>query len=332
MKEGLFSVLIPCYNHEKYIKDLFNSLIEQKYNNLEILICDDCSVDNSWEIINTYEDILNNYFSKVVIIKNNSNEGITKTLNRLLDYANGEFIKVIASDDMLDPQYFRRVYEVFLSNNEIDVVATNGWIVDDETHFEPNIKGIGEKCIIDKENSFNNECLFEQLYNGNIFPAPGLAFRKSVYEKVGKYDENTIIEDWEFLLRVAHNRKNFFWIKDCLFYYRKSINSVTSQKDNNLEKRMIKFFLAEIYIIDKYGLYISHKTYVKRRIDKIYDCYDYAISHKFIEMKKIMKKKKHFSLINVIDYGIRDYLLLKKKRIRNTLRRMKDRFKSFDFE
>ena len=102
-KQPFVSIIIPCYNHEDFLDDCLASILNQTYQNIEILICDDCSPDNSYEKILSYKEKLENKFNNVVILKNEVNCGVTKNVNRMLKLAKGEFVKTIASDDSMAP-------------------------------------------------------------------------------------------------------------------------------------------------------------------------------------------------------------------------------------
>ena len=86
MSSPLVSVIIPCYNASKYVEQAVRSVMEQTYQNLEIICCDDCSTDNTLEILEklALED------SRITVVKNDSNLKIVKTLNKLIGLATGK--------------------------------------------------------------------------------------------------------------------------------------------------------------------------------------------------------------------------------------------------
>lgn len=95
--EKLVSVLIPCYNEEKYILECITSVLNQTYRNLEVIVLDDCSTDKSQDIIKSIQDSRLSYvFSKV-------NEKHQISWNKLLHMANGDYVKILCADDRLDP-------------------------------------------------------------------------------------------------------------------------------------------------------------------------------------------------------------------------------------
>ena len=97
--DALISVLIPAYNHENYIQDTIDSVIRQTYNNIELIILDDGSSDNTLAKIKEYESKCQKRFKRF-LYSTQKNQATVKTLNSLLSKAKGEYIAMIASDDM----------------------------------------------------------------------------------------------------------------------------------------------------------------------------------------------------------------------------------------
>ena len=91
---GLVSIIMPNYNSAKYIKDAIDSVVAQTYTNWELIIVDDCSLDNSFEIINQYKD------ARIKLIKNESNSGAAISRNNAIKMAQGRWIAFLDSDDL----------------------------------------------------------------------------------------------------------------------------------------------------------------------------------------------------------------------------------------
>ena len=95
MEQPLVSVCIPAYNNAAYIKDTIDSILRQTYTNLELVICDDNSKDDTVEVIESIKD------SRIKLIKNEKNLGMSGNWNNCLKHCTGEYIKLICADDML---------------------------------------------------------------------------------------------------------------------------------------------------------------------------------------------------------------------------------------
>lgn len=119
LEKGLISVVMSNYNtHEEYLRPAIESILNQTYRNFEFIIIDDCSTDNSLQIIESYSD------KRIKIIKNEQNLGITKSLNKGLAVAKGEFIARMDSDDIAFPTRFEKQIEFLKSNPEHIVCGT----------------------------------------------------------------------------------------------------------------------------------------------------------------------------------------------------------------
>ena len=152
----LVSIIIPCYNHSSYLKDTMEGLFSQDYKDIELLICDDCSPDNSYEILKEYEARLKEKFVRVEILRNEVNQGVTKTLNKLLAMAKGEYVKIIASDDILMSNAISAYMEHAMSDETIDIIICNGDKILDHEHLD-NYTSAGK--IYDETPDINAEDL-----------------------------------------------------------------------------------------------------------------------------------------------------------------------------
>ena len=134
--EALVSVLIPAYNHKDYIQETIRSIISQTYKNIELIVIDDGSKDTTWKKINELKEECENRFTKV-FFKTKPNGGTCETLNMLLEEAKGEYIYIIASDDIAKPQAIEKEV-VFLENNPEYVL-----VVGDNELIDANSNRIG---------------------------------------------------------------------------------------------------------------------------------------------------------------------------------------------
>ena len=107
----LISLLVPAYNHEKYIEETILSLIAQTYPNLELLVIDDGSKDNTFTVLKSLEGVCQKRFANVHFETQN-NQGVGGTLNQLLEMAKGEYIYMIASDDVAKPHAIQTLYNL----------------------------------------------------------------------------------------------------------------------------------------------------------------------------------------------------------------------------
>ena len=125
----LVSILVPSYNQEKFVKDCIESILSQDYQNIELLVCDDCSSDDTFHILQDCCSKLSEKLAKVVIMQNDHNLGLVGNCNKLLQYCQGDFIKIIAGDDMLLPRCISSMVAFLESHLECDLVYSKMFVV-----------------------------------------------------------------------------------------------------------------------------------------------------------------------------------------------------------
>jgi len=184
------SVIIPVYNGEEFIEASINSMLNQTYNNLEIIVCNDASKDNSKEVILSLKD------DRIKYVENEENLGYLKTINKLFSLANGEFIAFQDADDISAPERIA-IQIKKLQEKELDLIGTNFNIINEKgTVVRRNVNVITE-----------SEEINEKLLERNIFQKPSILFKTAILNKVGGYRTEflklkNISEDYDWLLRI----------------------------------------------------------------------------------------------------------------------------------
>ena len=113
------SVIIPVYNVEKYIRECLDSVVNQTLKDIEIILINDCSPDNSLNIIKEYASADNR-----IVVVDQENCGCNKTRNNIIQIAKGEYISFIDADDIIDLDYFEKLYNA-TNNGKIDIAMTS---------------------------------------------------------------------------------------------------------------------------------------------------------------------------------------------------------------
>ena len=121
---NLVSVIVTCFNHEHYILDCLKSLIYQSYKDVQLIVIDDCSVDQSWEKIQLFKEELEQNLTEVLLIRNNINKGLVRNLNAAIDLCKGDYIKALSGDDFLEKDYLKICVEAMEKTNSVDVLFT----------------------------------------------------------------------------------------------------------------------------------------------------------------------------------------------------------------
>ena len=116
------------YNCARTLNEAIDCIIQQSYTNWEVIMCDDCSVDNTIDVAEQY---VLKYPDKFVLLKNKKNQGLNYTLNRCLKHATGDYIARMDGDDLCDENRFQREVEVLENNPDIAIVSTDMYFFDE---------------------------------------------------------------------------------------------------------------------------------------------------------------------------------------------------------
>ena len=264
----LISVIIPAYNHEKYIAQTIMSIIDQSYKNLELIIIDDGSSDNTWKVIKSLKEQCLARFTKVEFITQ-KNQGICATLNKLISLTSGEYIYTIASDDMAKPSSIERLYEELHFDSDYIVAVGDSEIIDENSN---RIAWDIEQSPVPPDNGYNtfwayfvarhprvkkisqNMELFgtyKTLLKGNYIPN-GALMTKWALKKAGSFTQKAPLEDWYIHLQLSKIGKYKF-IDEILFSYRWHQSNTIKNKKNNKNKAL-KTKIYEIYKFYQYLL------------------------------------------------------------------------------
>ena len=203
VRNPLVSILIPLYNHEKYVIHCLNSILSDDYKDKEIIILDDCSLDNSFSVVSEW--IRANNYNYPIILKNNTkNIGICRNLNKLIGFSKGDYIVPLASDDALIPGSIAKRITYLKSNPNKMAVFGDCYVIDSQNNivYNSSLKGLHSA---DTDNFKNEDGIrHEIIWNWSIV-GPSLLINRKAYNDIGFYDENLKIEDWDFYLRLASN-------------------------------------------------------------------------------------------------------------------------------
>ena len=233
MCKSLVSVIVPAYNHENYVQDTIKSIINQTYKNIELVVIDDGSKDSTWSKILEMKAECEKRFVNIHF-ETKQNEGTCKTMNKLLSYANGDFIYLIASDDLAKPQAIEKEVEILSKNPDYalcvgdnELIDSNGHIGywDKDRNFVYNKKDANFKTFtqfIQKRVKFkltsNKFGRYDKLLEENHVPN-GYLIRKSIFEKTGYFTPEAPLEDWWLMLQISKYAK-LKYLDEVLFSYR----------------------------------------------------------------------------------------------------------------
>ena len=230
----LVSVLITSYNREKYIEEAIQSVLSQDYPNFELIIVDDCSTDQTAEILKRYEHI----DRRIKIYINEKNLGQFANRNLAAGYATGVYIKYVDSDDIIYPSTLSYMVEAM------------------ENHPKA---GMGFCLLLNEGNKFlpfvyeSKEALRDHFLNGKtLFVGPsGCIFRTDAFNEVGKFEEYGMPSDTHLNLKVASKYETIAFPKD-LFLWREH-SEQTFQLNKNNYYNIVKNIHYSLDIINNYS-------------------------------------------------------------------------------
>lgn len=198
----LISVLIPLYNHTRYITRCLDSVLEDGYSRVEIIIIDDGSKDDSVALARQWFEKQDSQSIERFELESRPNKGVTRTLNELITKARGEYLILLASDDYLLPGGIAARLE-YLDLHPAKLAVFGDCIVVDNNGVKTHASGISDLHSGHIEFLIRDDLLAMELIYNWCATGPGFMARKELYDKIGKYDEDLLVEDWDMYLRIA---------------------------------------------------------------------------------------------------------------------------------
>ena len=212
MKKNLVSIITPMYNSEKYIRMTIESAINQTYNDWEMIIVDDCSSDNSPEIVSEYIK----YDSRIKYIRTDSNKGVSNARNIALKIAKGQFISFLDSDDIWNKDKLKKQVEFMKKNNS--VISFTSYELINENNEKIN-------KIINAPKSVD----YNTLLKGNVLGCLTVMIDKSKLDFEIKMS-GVRHEDYVLWLSILKKGYIAHGINEVLAEYRKSMTSLSGNK------------------------------------------------------------------------------------------------------
>ena len=291
----LVSVVIPCYNAEKYVEQAVRSIMNQTYKNLEILITDDCSTDESFAILRRLaeED------SRIKLFQNEQNQKIVRTLNALVERANGKYIARMDADDISLQKRIEKQVAFLEANPDIAICGTNAWHINKDGN---KISKSRLPCLSDEiETLLPYICTF---YHPTVMA-------KSEVLKNNPYNNDFVyVEDIELWCRLVFSRRlHSANLSERLFCYRtfdiEQSSTLHSQEQiekagklyalyNHNKEKTDTDFLINIFLTNKNVQDLQEAKFIKSLAKKLrnmklnasFSAYQRLLSH-CLKFKKI---------------------------------------------
>jgi len=313
------SVILPSYNHAKYIKKSIESVLSQHFEDFELLISDDASLDNSWDVISSIND------KRIFAFLQDQNLGPVGNLAFLVGKARGKYIALINSDDFWEPEKLLKQIFIMDSMPELGACFTWASLVDDHGSEVTGSESIW-RDIFRQPNRTQGKWLRHFFNSGNCLCHPSMLMRKEVYEAIGFYNPAfKQLPDFEMWIRLVKSYPIHIIQENLVAHLRTGNNtSVVSQENiarnvNELVEIFGTFFEDmpdEIFIdgfSDNFRNQNASSSILRHECEKLFLLLDHtfllpagkmaAISLLFrllkkYEIEKILREEYHFSVFD----------------------------------
>ena len=270
------SVIIPCYNQGKYLAEAINSVLAQTYMNVEIIVTDDCSTDNTMEVLTDLAENSPNIF----FIHNEKNLGVAASRNLAIEQSTGDYILPLDADDTIEKTYVEKAAKILDKNPNIGIVYCNA----------RKFGKVNEKWDLpdfDISTFLFQNCIFNCAM-----------FRKNDFIQAGGFDPDFNIgaEDWDLWLYFLETGLGVYKINETLFNYR------IYDKSSRTQISSVNYKIIWQKILKKHiDLYVNNKDF----IDKMFffrkeDFIDKKRNKKILKYKKLFRIALIFSLFELL--------------------------------
>lgn len=297
----LVTIICSCYNQQHYVIECLNSVLNQTYPYIELIIVDDFSTDNSKSTISIWLQ----EHPEVRFIANPNNLGITRSFNKALEFATGQYIIDLAADDVLLVKCVETQVKAFQNSSfkNLGVVYGNVELISENGTFESYYFPVNSKInIIEKRVTGN---IYKSvLTGGNSVCSVSAMIKKSVFDRLCGYDELLIYEDLDFWIRSSRIY-DFDFIDEPIAQKRIVANSLGNHffKKNNLQTKKINY---SNYLILKKAIKLNKTkeedlALQKRIHNSIIRCFknrNYYVVLKNLELRIILAWRKNFKNYN----------------------------------
>lgn len=243
MKNIKVSIIVPVYNTEKYLDKCLSSLVNQELKDVEIIIVNDGSTDNSAKIIESY---LKKYANIKSFFQENKGQSAARNLG--ISKSSGEYIGFVDSDDFVKKDMFLKMYECALAN-ESDIVVCNTIIVNDKKKFE-----------LKSNLNYSTDVVRNYIIS---YPMPPIRLIKRELFKIYKFTEKINYEDLCLMPTFALLTNKITFLDEALYYYVQRKNSIMN---SDFTEKQLDIFKALNGITEKYienNLYDNYKDEIE---------------------------------------------------------------------
>ena len=292
MMNDLISIVIPIYNASKYLEKCINSVINQTYKNLEIILVNDGSIDNSLDICNDFKDKDNRI--KVISKKN---EGVSKTRNIGIDKCKGKYLMFLDSDDYIDEIYVEKMY-TYLTKNNLSMVTSSMTLVD------VNYNVLKVSSYKDKSDILQVKDIYKDIVNTSYFcPIWKNIIKVSLIKDNSIYFDDSLKfgEDLLFSFKIIQSCEKIGYLSFPGYFYVQNNASITHNNSFDIVKK---------YVEDNKHVYSILNEYINDDVlitNRLFSKYNFALL-KLIKNCKYGEFKHYATLLYKIMFNKDDII------------------------
>lgn len=283
----LVTVAVSSYNYSMYIEAALDSVLQQTYQHIELIIIDDCSTDACPQIIDKW---IKKHDVHCTYIQHEHNMGITKTSNEFVRLAKGKYISLFATDDVMLPEKIeRQVALLEKAGEEFGVCYAFAKTIDEDG----NLGGIYN----DEHRVFEGDVLEAYVHKKFGFATPTSLIRMSAYAVTGLYDERVLYEDYNFWLRMFACFKACYCDYPCIVYRVKRESAIYNEwRSNNSERYYRDRILSNLQALDYIKGHNSVKSFLRKKINQYLKALDAGKSTYVKELVPYLLKRGYYTI------------------------------------
>lgn len=311
MNNPLVSIVIPIYNSENQLKKCIDSLLNQTYQNLEIILVDDGSKDSSWDICERYA--LNDSRIKAI---HKENGGVSSARNLGIQHASGEYLGFLDSDDYVSPDLYSDLVNILNSNPGLDGIRYQfRSVYGDEMKESSSSKNLGLIPLDSKLKAMQLILIDKEFPSVAIF-----LFKRQKIRHTFNEDVRTA-EDYLFMMHYIMHAEKVYITDKVYYYYVYNQNSIT--RASTTPERALSYLTSQLFVcrvadkyINKYSLselsdaqIADIKSVISNNVNSLFPDITYAQYKKYIEDARSLRDFRYFNRTRIYDSVLKPSLL-----------------------
>lgn len=231
--ELLVSFVVATYNSSSTVLETLDSIYRQTYQNLELIVTDDCSLDNTVAVCKNWIENHPDRFTHATVVTTRQNTGVSGNFNRGVRASQGEWIKTIAGDDILIPEAIQEyIHYVKQSDDDIQMCVSDVELFTGSGRIPSKIADAYGDYIRIAQEPYPKQ--WSRIKHRQTFVGPTFFYSRALYDKIGGFEEKYgNCEEWPFVYKVLKSGHRIFVIEKKLVKYRVSENTLSRKKESN---------------------------------------------------------------------------------------------------